>query len=168
MRILSPSEVIDAGCRAEELKYRFPSEDLRDPIINDNIKDDEELQNSISSSRADIWFGEIVKLARHLAVEERETKEIQRQSLFYRLDGSVSDGHGDPDVTPRAKPFHPRENGISPVPEESEEDLEQEAMDDVQQSIEVEGGAAAAAPAAGGSDGDDEESSATNGDAMEE
>ncbi|KAK8218812.1 Non-repetitive/WGA-negative nucleoporin C-terminal-domain-containing protein [Phyllosticta capitalensis] len=168
VRILSPSEVIDAGCRAEELKYRFPSEDLRDPIINDNIKDDEELQNSISSSRADIWFGEIVKLARHLAVEERETKEIQRQSLFYRLDGSVSDGHGDPDVTPRAKPFHPRENGISPVPEESEEDLEQEAMDDVQQSIEVEGGAAAAAPAAGGSEGDDEESSATNGDAMEE
>ncbi|KAK8168148.1 Non-repetitive/WGA-negative nucleoporin C-terminal-domain-containing protein [Phyllosticta citrichinensis] len=165
VQILTPSEVIDAGCRPAELEARFPSEDLRDPIINDNIQDDNELQSVVSSTRADFWFEEIVKLARQTAVNQ---VEAERRAML-GLDGDDTSDHGDPDVTPRAKPFHPRENGISPVPEESEEDLE-EAMDDVQQSIETgsRGGASAAAPAAGGSEGDDEESSATNGDVMEE
>ncbi|KAK7545482.1 Non-repetitive/WGA-negative nucleoporin C-terminal-domain-containing protein [Phyllosticta citricarpa] len=165
VQILTPGEVVDAGCRPAELEARFPSEDLRDPIINDNIQDDNELQTVVTATRADFWFEEIVKLARETAVKQLDAERRARLGL----DMDDASDHGDPDVTPRAKPFHPRENGISPVPEESEEDLE-EAMDDVQQSVEtsMDSGFSAAAPAAGGSEGDDEGSSETNGDIMEE
>lgn len=69
-----PSQVLGAGCTNEELSKRFPSEDLRSPIINDNLGDDEILQLSIEQYRLDQWFEETVRVAQRLAKAENEAE----------------------------------------------------------------------------------------------
>ncbi|KAF2872713.1 Non-repetitive/WGA-negative nucleoporin C-terminal-domain-containing protein [Massariosphaeria phaeospora] len=51
-----PSELLGAGCTNGELCCRFGSEDLRNPIINDNLADDEILQTHIEKHRLEEWF----------------------------------------------------------------------------------------------------------------
>lgn len=49
-------KLLGAGCTNSELCIRFGSEDLRNPIIADNLSDDEVLQVSIEKHRLAKWF----------------------------------------------------------------------------------------------------------------
>ncbi|KAH7061379.1 Non-repetitive/WGA-negative nucleoporin C-terminal-domain-containing protein [Macrophomina phaseolina] len=147
LRHLSPSEVLDAGCRAEELQSRFPSEDLRDPIIKDNIKDDDDLQGFLSACRLDYWYAEIKELAKTQAFSDAEL-DVQRAGL------SMQVVQEDRDVTPRATG---RVNGIMGTVEEEPEAEEAAAVEDSDAVLQ----------SAGGFEGDDEQSE-LEGEPMEE
>ncbi|KAK4575183.1 hypothetical protein LTR86_001035 [Recurvomyces mirabilis] len=56
IRILEPSECLDAGCRAEHLAHRFSDRDLLDPILADNVMQDETLQNLVADHALDDWI----------------------------------------------------------------------------------------------------------------
>lgn len=140
--------MLDAGCRADELDARFPSEDLRDPIIKDNIKDDDDLQNFLSACRLDYWYAEIKELAKRRAFDDAEP-DLQVAGLNRQV---VQD---DVDVTPRAKT---RVNGIGGRMGTVEEEPEEEAMEDSDAVLQ----------SAGGFEGDDEQSEEAEGEAMEE
>ncbi|EOD44293.1 putative nuclear pore complex subunit nup133 protein [Neofusicoccum parvum UCRNP2] len=145
LHLLSPSEVLDAGCRADELQSRFPSEDLRDPIIKDNIKDDDDLQGFLSACRLDYWYAEIKELAKRRAFDDAELRAGLSMQVVQE----------DVDVTPRAKV---RVNGIMGTVEEEPEEEERSAVEDSDAVLQ----------SAGGFEGDDEESEEAEGDPMEE
>ncbi|KAF4313126.1 Nucleoporin [Botryosphaeria dothidea] len=147
LQLLSPSEVLDAGCRAEELQSRFPSEDLRDPIIKDNIKDDDDLQGFLSACRLDYWYAEIKELARRRAFSDAEL-DVPGTGL------SMQVVQEDRDVTPRA---NARVNGIMGTVEEEPEEEEAAAVEDSDANLQ----------SAVGFEGDDEQSE-LEGEAMEE
>ncbi|KAF2085853.1 hypothetical protein K490DRAFT_45531 [Saccharata proteae CBS 121410] len=71
---LSPADVLDAGCKSSELEKRFGSEELRDPIIKDNIKDDEDLQKLLERARLGHWVAEAKELAKRTVEGEREDR----------------------------------------------------------------------------------------------
>ncbi|KAK0647345.1 Nucleoporin NUP133 [Lasiodiplodia hormozganensis] len=147
LHLLSPSAVLDAGCRGEELQSRFPSEDLRDPIIKDNIKDDDDLQGFLSACRLDFWYAEIKELAKRRAFDDAEL-DAQGAGLNLQV---VQE---DMDVTPRAKA---RVNGVMGTVEEEPEEEEAATVEDSDAVLQ----------SAGGFEGDDEQSE-VEGEAMEE
>ncbi|KAK0858691.1 hypothetical protein LTR91_013743 [Friedmanniomyces endolithicus] len=55
IRVLEPSECLDAACRPEDLAYRFPNRDLLDPILQDNQVQDEVLQGYVADRALDDW-----------------------------------------------------------------------------------------------------------------
>lgn len=139
--------MLDAGCRAEELQSRFPSEDLRDPIIKDNIKDDDDLQGFLSACRLDYWYTEIKELAKRRAFSNAEL-DVPGTGL------SMQVVQEDRDVTPRA---NARVNGIMGTVEEEPEEEEAAAVEDSDAILQ----------SAGGFEGDDEQSE-LEGEVMEE
>ena len=56
IRILEPSECLDAGCRPEHLSRRFPNRDLLDPILADNMAQDKTLQNLVADHALGDWI----------------------------------------------------------------------------------------------------------------
>ncbi|KAF2142573.1 uncharacterized protein K452DRAFT_270331 [Aplosporella prunicola CBS 121167] len=134
LRQLAPQEVMDAGCRAAELESRFPSEDLRDPIIKDNIKDDDALQVYISHQRVGHWFVQVRELAKQRVQEEAEGTRQARAELAQQQQAQGEELH------------HPRRelNGI--IEEEDSDAVMQASVGgfegDDEQSEEVDGGEA--------------------------
>ncbi|KAL0263244.1 hypothetical protein SLS55_002223 [Diplodia seriata] len=147
LHLLSPEQVQEAGCQAEELQSRFPSEDLRDPIIKDNIKDDDDLVGFLKTCRLPFWYGEIKELAKRRAFDDAEL-DVQGAGL------SMQVVQEDMDVTPRAKA---RVNGIMESVEEEPEEEEAATVEDSDAVLQ----------SAGGFEGDDEESE-MEGEPMEE
>lgn len=95
--LLPPRAVTKAGCTSNELASRFPSEDLRTPIIHDNFADDEVLQDYIVRCKLDHWFTTCKKV--NVESLRREMEETQRQRELMRsmpdstgsVSGSVQD-----------------------------------------------------------------------------
>ncbi|KAF2467017.1 uncharacterized protein BDR25DRAFT_317245 [Lindgomyces ingoldianus] len=82
-RVVWPTSVggaLGAGCTNGELCIRFGSEDLRNPIINDNLADDEILQANIEKDRLDEWFEATVEAAKEiLEAEKQETAVMESE-----------------------------------------------------------------------------------------
>ncbi|ORY03958.1 Non-repetitive/WGA-negative nucleoporin C-terminal-domain-containing protein [Clohesyomyces aquaticus] len=73
--VIRPGKVEDyigAGCTNGELCIRFGSEDLRSPIINDNLADDEILQANIEKHGLVRWFDQAAVAAREFLEVEKE------------------------------------------------------------------------------------------------
>jgi nuclear pore complex protein Nup133 len=83
--------LVGAGGTHGELCVRFPLEDLREPIIKDNLLDDEILQENIDKNRLDQWSGDEEAVRRAEAEAEAsgvegdavngvdESKDVQMQ-----------------------------------------------------------------------------------------
>jgi nuclear pore complex protein Nup133 len=59
LRIVSPKnlqDVLGSGATHGELCVRFASEDLREPIIKDNVLDDDVLRELLEKNRLEEWF----------------------------------------------------------------------------------------------------------------
>lgn len=54
-------ELLGAGATHGELCVRFGSEDLREPIIRDNILDDDVLREHIEKHRLADWFNRVLQ-----------------------------------------------------------------------------------------------------------
>jgi len=69
---------------------RFPLEDLREPIIKDNLLDDEILQENIDKNRLDQWFKAACRAGKNAYMREKRR-------------GSAQAGSGDEEAMHRAE-----------------------------------------------------------------
>jgi nuclear pore complex protein Nup133 len=97
LRIVSPKhlqDVLGSGATHGELCVRFASEDLREPIIKDNVLDDDILRELIEKHRLEEWF----KAANHAGYRAYQA-EKQQQTNEVNQNG-VQAGGDDEAVTP--------------------------------------------------------------------
>lgn len=92
---MTPSETLGAGCTAGELQSRFPGEELRDPIMHDNLIQDGQLQELIEKCNADRWHAVCVEEAKKKLEEEAVAsaqEEAAAQQLKQTLKAAENDG----------------------------------------------------------------------------
>ncbi|KAJ4344002.1 hypothetical protein N0V95_006458 [Ascochyta clinopodiicola] len=80
-RVVWPKQLtalVGAGGTHGELCVRFPLEDLREPIIKDNLLDDEILQENLEKNRLDQWFKAACRAGKNAYVAEK--RELRRGS----------------------------------------------------------------------------------------
>ncbi|GAB7356907.1 hypothetical protein MBLNU459_g7763t3 [Dothideomycetes sp. NU459] len=85
IRLLPPGDTLGAGCSIQELQNRFPTEDIRDPVMHDNKVQDRELQQLIDKCRLQHWHDVCQEEAKKVveeevqakAADEREAKDAQ-------------------------------------------------------------------------------------------
>jgi len=75
----SPHSFIGAGTQHGDLATRFAMEDLREPIIKDNARDDDLLQEHLNKNRLGEWWLEAQRAARKAIVVERQQLALMEQ-----------------------------------------------------------------------------------------
>jgi len=80
----SVSDLLGAGATHGELCVRFSSEDLREPIIRDNVLDDAVLREHIEKNRVEEWFKQALRAA-YLTISQEQgyagnLQDVQAQS----------------------------------------------------------------------------------------
>lgn len=89
-----------AGGTHGELCVRFSSEDLRDPIIKDNLLDDDILREHINNHRLDQWF-EAAGRAGKIDYEESVRQEEELHALLAESDSLLeTNGEADVEIVP--------------------------------------------------------------------
>ena len=78
---LDPEEVVGAGSSIEDLQHRFPSDDLRDPIIHDNSEQDSQLRKLIKQHRLQHWFEACQEEAKKMLEDEAEAKHEEENAV---------------------------------------------------------------------------------------
>lgn len=81
---LTPSEVIEANIELFELRYRFPSEDLREPIAQDIVMEASLLRHLRDKCRLGYWWKEVHTRSLNSVEQEKENqaKLMQRQDAL--------------------------------------------------------------------------------------
>lgn len=123
-KVASPpqlNELLGAGCTNGELCVRFASEDLRNPIIADNLSDDEILQTNIEKHRLDEWFVATLKAAKKYFEAEQRGQPIN--GVMPESDVSVS-VEGIEDDEPEAGPISVVAGAVEGNNERDTEDVE--------------------------------------------
>jgi len=100
IRVLEPSECLDAACRPEDLACRFPNRELLDPILQDNQVQDEVLQGYVADRALDDWAKSCLDAAKW-AVESkaervagRRERERETQANLSRREKRAGRGKG--------------------------------------------------------------------------
>tara|TARA_R110002003_G_scaffold38_2_gene2289 strand:- start:22384 stop:26100 length:3717 start_codon:yes stop_codon:yes gene_type:complete len=77
-----PDELLGAGGTHGELCVRFSSEDLREPIIKDNLLDDDILREHFNKNRLLEWFQAAIKAGKsaYFAEKRQQSKPVQQQA----------------------------------------------------------------------------------------
>ncbi|KAF2127081.1 hypothetical protein P153DRAFT_368426 [Dothidotthia symphoricarpi CBS 119687] len=88
-------ELIGAGCTHGELCVRFGAEDLREPIIKDNLLDDDVLRELLEKNRLEEWFAAACRAAKKDL--DQETYHAQKQ-LMQQGSETAEDGTEQPTV----------------------------------------------------------------------
>ncbi|THY33513.1 hypothetical protein D6D00_01007 [Aureobasidium pullulans] len=94
IRMMTPSETLGAGCTAEELQSRFPQEELRDPIMHDNLIQDRKLQSLIERSNADHWHAVCLEEAKK-KLEEEAAANVQEEAAAQQLKQTLEEAEND-------------------------------------------------------------------------
>jgi nuclear pore complex protein Nup133 len=82
MKVVWPREIetfLGAGCTNGELCTRFADEDLRTPIIVDNVADDVILRDNIEKHRLESWFPSALSAARKAYTADLQQEQEQEQ-----------------------------------------------------------------------------------------
>jgi len=96
VRHLPPSECLDAGCRPEDLSYRWSNPDLLDPILHDNRIQDEQLNSFVTDRKLDEWIALCLGSVKAdlEAKAEHKAHVLERERVF---EGSVKQGYTNGD-----------------------------------------------------------------------
>jgi nuclear pore complex protein Nup133 len=94
IRMMTPSETLGAGCTAAELQSRFPGEELRDPIMHDNLIQDRQLQELIQKCNADRWHAVCVEEAKK-KLEEEAAANVQEEAAAQQLKQTLEEAEQD-------------------------------------------------------------------------
>lgn len=97
-------KLVNAGCSHGELSARFPSEDLRGPIIEANIADDEVLREQLEKHRLEEWFDAAVRAAQ---------RAYDLETGVHVDDGQLSDGSVSEQVDEVEQEAAPHTNGVA-------------------------------------------------------
>ncbi|KAI9851477.1 MAG: hypothetical protein M1838_003552 [Thelocarpon superellum] len=98
VRLLRPSEVVGAGCTADELHERFP-DDLGEPVAADVRQEDAALQRYIEKGRLEEWYAGIVAAAQksvHSELMAEEQAMTRLGSIEEAIEGppkALANGH---------------------------------------------------------------------------
>lgn len=111
--------MLGGGCTDGEYAVRFSEEDLRQPIIRDNVQDELLIQTSIDKDRLEDWFDTAMAAGAQLANKDREEREKKRKI------GSWDDVVEDADAqmfrsSTTAEPVDPAVGGLEQVDEDVE------------------------------------------------
>jgi len=87
--------LVGAGGTHGELCVRFPLEDLREPIIKDNVLDDEILQENLEKNRLDQWFKAACRAGKNAYM--RENRATRQGSPVQIESGGEEEGPGADD-----------------------------------------------------------------------
>jgi nuclear pore complex protein Nup133 len=93
IRILTPSECLGAACRPEDLAYRFPNDDLLDPILHDFKIQDEILQGYVADRALDDIATEAVRDAKAF-LEEQADEQAEMLAQERHLQESFAEDGG--------------------------------------------------------------------------
>lgn len=89
---LTPSEVVGAGSSAKDLQDRFPSDDLRDPIVHDNGVQDRKLQKAIDKYDLTRWTELCKEEAKKVLEEEADAKAAEDEAIRKVQEGFATNG----------------------------------------------------------------------------
>lgn len=78
--LLPPSDTVGSGCSIQELQNRWPTEDLRDPVIHDNNIQDRELQRLMEKCRLQHWHEVCQEEAKKVVEEEVQAKADEERA----------------------------------------------------------------------------------------
>lgn len=106
LRVVSPAKlegVLGSGATHGELCVRFASEDIREPIIKDNLLDDDVLRELIAKHRLEEWYKAALNAGTKAYKEEKErqaqqTRAIQQRPQPAEIDEGTTPGQADEDV----------------------------------------------------------------------
>ncbi|KAH6639371.1 Non-repetitive/WGA-negative nucleoporin C-terminal-domain-containing protein [Boeremia exigua] len=93
-RVVWPKQLtalVGAGGTHGELCVRFPFEDLREPIIKDNLLDDEILQENLDKNRLDPWFKAACRAGKLACAKEKEDMRQGSAAKAGRVDEEALD-----------------------------------------------------------------------------
>jgi nuclear pore complex protein Nup133 len=79
IRILAPSDCLGAACKREDLADRFPDDELLDPILRDNLVQDQVLQDFVDDRKLDEWIKSTEDNAVAAVHDEAERRAVLRQ-----------------------------------------------------------------------------------------
>lgn len=116
-RVVWPKQLtalIGAGGTHGELCVRFPLEDLREPIIKDNLLDDEILQDNLEKNRLDQWFKAACRAGKNSYI--REKKAMRR--------GSQAESD-DEDATPEAEASSAEGDAVNGVDQDQDIEMQE-------------------------------------------
>ncbi len=94
IHIASPSDVLGAGSTPDDLRYRFPSADIREPIAKDMANEDKILQHYINKCRLEHWYQTADSWAKERLQKEAEAKiehGEQRKKVVAQLENENED-----------------------------------------------------------------------------
>jgi len=78
---LNPSACLGAGSNPSDLRHRFPTSDLLDPIIADNSAQDTELRQRIDRLNLTGWYEKCLSEAKSMAEEEAQARRDEDAAL---------------------------------------------------------------------------------------
>lgn len=87
---MAPSETLGAGCTTKELESTFPQEELREPIVHDNMTQDKKIGVLIEKANADHWHAVCVEEAKKTLEEEMATN-VQEEAAAEQLQQSLEE-----------------------------------------------------------------------------
>ncbi|KAF2720795.1 hypothetical protein K431DRAFT_285485 [Polychaeton citri CBS 116435] len=104
VRPVHPHECFGAGCSPEDLRYRFPSDDVLQPILADQKIQDENLQQFVTDRRLDNWIRVCMQDAKSSfeAEAEEQADRLLKERAFesdyneqsHEVDGVKGNGNG--------------------------------------------------------------------------
>lgn len=107
-----------SGCTDGEFAVRFSEEDLRQPIIQDNVQDEVMVKDVVDNHRLEDWFDAIMAAGVQLAEQERNNRApILRQGGWEPI---VEDAN----VQMYSQPASERVEPIVGTLEQADEDVE--------------------------------------------
>lgn len=74
-------DLIGAGATHGELCVRFAAEDLREPIIHDNVLDDDMLRDDLDNHRLEPWFMATLQAVQRAMQDAQQQLLLQQQEL---------------------------------------------------------------------------------------
>lgn len=92
--MMTPSETLGAGCTAQDLQSRFPREELRDPIMHDNLVQDRQLRELVEKANADKWHAVCLEEAKK-KLEEEAAANLQEEQAAQQLKQTLEEAESD-------------------------------------------------------------------------
>lgn len=113
---VTPSRVRDmygAGCTDGEFAVRFAEEDLRRPLIQDNLSDELVLKDLVDNHRLEEWFDAAMAAGSLLAIENDEHREARRRRAANA--SNVGGGFVRPNGQPASEAVEPIAASVEPA-----------------------------------------------------
>ncbi|KAF2035417.1 hypothetical protein EK21DRAFT_54001 [Setomelanomma holmii] len=133
-----PEDLIGAGGTHGELCVRFSSEDLREPIIKENLLDDDILREHIEKNRLTEWYQAALKAGKEAYSAERRQQAQAAQQRYHAIEGAHDEPRAqDPNGTIGGAAAAGEEVEVVEVPGSDTFEGDVESVADQDQDVEM-------------------------------